>query len=502
MTAEAIPVKNTAVWSEEDLDTAKRCLPGAGEREWILFAHRQYRARHRLTQLLAFYRENPCHMARTHLLAACAITLGRFCGFSKSFDCIGEALMPILPEGGARTPLWQEYRVVCRAGRPREVREECWLAAHMADLMALRAAGLEQDFLVEAEAHPDDPTWQLLRQHVEVTLGTRRLEAAALSGMVAYETAIAQTMAQSVGRLFTAGWRLLGRYAQETVRALLTVKRESASVVIGYRRCAVELLRYAMTAWTASRIYRGGIRKRDRGRVAHADSWPLLSEVLGEHVDEIHPLIVRFYQNPGDFQGRATLQLHTLPAKFWTRIATLLTGQGLYEANLPEMEVRFRAFRRSDGSMHFLRELYCGDTLRVFDSDFVVRTVNGRPTLFEVFAEMQVAVEMEVVPLPEGGLCIRGRHITLRGFRLPALGLAVDFQTHVVRAEECDTLQIEGALRMQPRTAFGRFIAYRLLRRPETLGHICYTARLADLSRCLTKKHSPFEMANVDADTV
>ena len=47
------------------------------------FARRQLRARRRLTQLLAFYRANPCRMARTQLLAACAITLGRFCGHSR-----------------------------------------------------------------------------------------------------------------------------------------------------------------------------------------------------------------------------------------------------------------------------------------------------------------------------------------------------------------------------------------------------------------------------------
>ena len=38
-------------------------------------------------------------------------------------------------------------------------------------------------------------------------------------------------------------------------------------------------------------------------------------------------------------------------------------------------------------------------------------------------------------------------------------------------------LEIDGSLLMQPRTAWGRVLAYRLLRRPERLGNIHYTAR-------------------------
>ncbi|HLK60398.1 MAG TPA: hypothetical protein VKU00_27805 [Chthonomonadaceae bacterium] len=460
-----------------DMDAGQHCSSEAGEGEREAFARRQRNARRRITQLLVFYREHPCHMARTHLLAACAITLGRFCGYSEAFDRIGEALMPLTPEGALCTPLWEAYAADCKAGRPWEVREERWLAAHMADLRAIQAEGLEQAFAFEAEQHRNDPTWQLLRQHMEVTLGTRRLEAAALAGMVAYETAMAQSMTQSLGRLFTAGWRLLGRYAWETARAFLLPERTSQDAYIGYRRCAWELLYYAITAWTASRIYRRGVRQCDRGSKASEDGWPLLAEVLGDRVGEVHPLIERFYRNPGGFQVKAKLQLHTVPAKFWTRLATLLTGQGLYEADLPEMEARFRAFRRADGSMHFLRELYCGETLRVFDSDFVVRKLNGCPTLFEVFPDLQLAVEMEVLPLPEGGLCIRGRHITLRGVRLPSFGLTVEFHSHVEPYPEGERLEITGALRMQPRTAFGRFLAFRLLRRPETLGSIHYRAQ-------------------------
>ena len=54
----------------------------------------------------------------------------------------------------------------------------------------------------------------------------------------------------------------------------------------------------------------------------------------------------------------------------------------------------------------------------------------------------------------------------------------VEFQSRVVRADDgAEALQIDGSLLMQPRTAWGRVLAYRLLRRPERLGSIHYSAR-------------------------
>src|SRR5260221_10113712 len=74
---------------------AQSRVPGGTPEVWEQFSSRQWRARLRLTRLLAFYHEHPCTMPRTHLLAACAIVLGRFCGHSAAFDEIGEALMPV-----------------------------------------------------------------------------------------------------------------------------------------------------------------------------------------------------------------------------------------------------------------------------------------------------------------------------------------------------------------------------------------------------------------------
>jgi hypothetical protein len=172
------------------------------------------------------------------------------------------------------------------------------------------------------------------------------------------------------------------------------------------------------------------------------------------------------------------VDLHTLPARLWSRVITVLIGQGPYEESGSEVDAQFRVFRRSDGSMHFLRELYMGETLRVFDSDFVVKTVNGLPTLFEVFVDKHIEVEMSVTPLPEGGLSIRGKNFYYRGTRLPCPGLRVEFQSRVVKDDNSrDMLNIEGRLLMQPDTGWGRLLMCRLLRRPEVLGTIRYVAR-------------------------
>jgi hypothetical protein len=460
-----------------DRREARRYLSRAGPTEQEAFARRQLRARRRLTLLLAFYRAHPCRMSRTHLLAACAITLGRFCGYSRTFDAIGEALMPVDDAGRPRTEAWQEYAEACAAGRPWAVREEKWLTAYMRDLHEVCASGRDAEFSAEADGHPDDPSWRLLRRHMEVTVGARVIDSSALAGAVAYETAMARTMVRGVGRLLTAGWSLLAHYAAETLRALLAPGREPSRPLVSYRRCAAELLRHTATAWTASGIYRRGIRQRDRGCLASDEGWPLLARVLADRVQEVHPLIVRFYTNPASFDVKASLQLNTIPARFWSRLATLFVGQGLYESDLEEIDARFRVFRRADGSMHFVRELYCGGAFRVFDSDFVIRETALGPTLFEVFADLGVDVEMDVTPLPDGGLSIRGRRIYFRHLLVPSFGLRVEFLSRVVRsADGGDFLQIDGSLLMQPRTAWGRVLAYRLLRRPERLGSIHYTA--------------------------
>jgi hypothetical protein len=463
---------------ESDRREAARYLRGATSAERDAFAGRQLGARHRLARLLAFYRGHPCRMSRAQLLAACAITLGRFCGYSRSFDAIGEALMPVDCGGQPRTEAWRSYAEACASGLPWAVREERWLAAYMQDIREVCARGLDSEFDGESEAHPGDPIWRLMRRHMDATVGARVIDASALSGAVAFETAMSRTMARGVGRLATSGWPLLAYYAAQAVRALARPGREPVRPLVGYRRCALELCRYSATAWTASGVYRSGIRQRDRGRQDSGEGWPLLARVLGDRVHEVHPLIVAFYTNPAPFDVKASLRLNTTLTRFGSRLATILLGQGLYESDLSEIDARFRVFRRADGSMPFVRELYCRGSLRVFDSDFVVRETLRGPALFEVFPDLGVEVEMELTPLPGGGLSIRGRRISVRRMPVPTCGHVIEFRSEVLRDEGgAEALKIDGRLLMQPRTAWGRVVAYRLLRRPEQLGSIHYTAR-------------------------
>jgi hypothetical protein len=468
--------------ADSDLREARRYLPTGSAEEQAAFAERQLRARSRATLLLDFYRRYPCHLADLHLLAACAVALGRFRGFSPEFDEMGEEFMLAGPDGRPRTSAWQKYVEACEAARPWQVRDELWIGAHMEDMERVRRSGLEERFRRQAAAHADDPTWQAINQHVEATLGTRLMDRIALDGTVAYETAFAHSLSATFFRLCTVSWRLVRLYWWEGFRAVVVPSGKAHQGIASYRRLALKAARYSFTAWNAARVYRHGMRERDRGRRTSEDGWPLLADVLGPRISEVHPLIVRFYRNPAQFQVRVLVDLHTLPAKLWSRVVTLLIGQGPYEQSGSEVDAQFRVFKRRDGSMHFLRELYMGETLRVFDSDFVVRTVNGAPTLFEVFVDKHIEVEMSVTPLPEGGLSIRGKNIYYRGARLPCPGLRVEFQSHVQEernreGDSGDVLHIVGRLLMQPDTGSGRLLMCQILRRPEVLGTIRYVAR-------------------------
>jgi len=463
--------------SESDLREARRYLPDSSLEEQVDFAKRQLRARSRTTLLLNFYKRYPCHLADLHLLASCAVTLGRFRGFSQEFDEMGEEFMLAGTDGEPRTTAWRKYLEACAAGRPWQVRDELWIAAHMEDVRRVRESGLEERFRKQALEHSEDPTWRAIYQHVEATLGTRLMDRGALEGAIAYETAFGHSLAQTFFRLCTVSWHMVPLYWWEGFRALLTDSIGPRHGVASYRRIALSAARYCFTAWRAARVYRRGLRERDRGCRTIEDGWPLLADVLGPRVDEVHPLIVQFYQNPARFSVKVKVDLHTLPAQLWSRVVTLLIGQGPYEDSDSEVDAQFRVFRRRDGSMHFLRELYMRDSLRVFDSDFVVRTVNGTPTLFEVFVDNHIDIEMSLTPLEGGGLSIRGKNFYYRGTRIPCPGLRVEFQSHVFHEGDSETVEIEGRLLMQPDTALGRLLMCQLLRRPELLGTIRYVAR-------------------------
>ncbi|XXF79995.1 DUF4166 domain-containing protein [Myxococcaceae bacterium GXIMD 01537] len=393
----------------------------------VASAHRMLRCRARLTGLAAFYRAHPCRMARVHLLAASAVMLGRFWGVSAPFARLGEAVMPMDGAGRPRTRAWEAYVRACEDGLPVEVRDERWIDAHMLDVAGARASGLEAAFLDEARRHGDEPLWRLLVQHLELTLGARLFDQPALAGAVPGEAAMARGMALAVGRLVRAGWCLLRHYALATVRGLLMSSRPRSDGLLDDRRVALLLLGSFVTAWTAASVYRRGVRALHWGRqVGPNDGWPLLAAALGPAVSRVDPRVVRFYANPGAWTVRASVDLRTWGARMlaWTSIRLL--GQGVRECSTHLFPARFRTFRRADGSMHFVRELYCDGVLRVFDSDFVVR--DG--TLYEVFVEQGVEVELEARVLDGGGVSLRARRVWWRGLPVPTCGVGIEFRVY------------------------------------------------------------------------
>ena len=462
---------------EADLRDTGRFLLGASDQAKVDFAQRQLDARRRTTQLLRFYRRFPCRMSRVHLLASCAVTLGRLCGYSQEFGEMGELFMPVTQEGLPQTREWQAYVEACSLGRPLPVREELWIAAHMNDMQRVQLAGLDRLFYEKATEHSRDPMWSMARRHMEVTLGSRLMDHAALSGEVSFETAIAHSFALGLKRLFSQGWDLLRYFAKETARAILAPAREPKRDLIGYRRSAYALLTNTVLAWTAYRTYQRGIKAQERGSERSDARWPLLEKALGPRISQVHPLIVSFYSNPAHFRAHVSVHFTTMPARLVSLLATLMLGQGLYEAHMENIETRFRAFSRADGSLHFVRELYCGGALRAFDSDFVIRDLDGAPRLFEIFTDLKLSVAMEMQPTADGGLVIRGGDIFYRTMRLPSLGFNVEFQSAVEGSEAQPELKIQGKLLLQPRSAWARFMVRRLFRRPEELGGINYWVR-------------------------
>ncbi len=471
MTATA---REKLILAAPNLQEAKKYLPKANEDEQRLFAERQFRARERFAELKKFYGENHCRMTRLHLLASAAVTLGRFAGFSKTFDAMGEFFMPLDRTGEPRTAEWREYAKACEQKLPVEVREELWLAAHFKDLQNVRETGLYAKFENESAQNGRDPVWQLLQQHMDVSLGVRMLDNSAISGLLPYETAIAESLVLTVKKLVTAASRLVFLYSKESASAILNFREKTPPDLYSYRRTALEMTRYFLLSLSVSKIFRRGVRERERGRRAETENWSLLETVLGEQALEIHPLIRDFYANPSRFDVTATLKLETLPARLWSRALTLLFGQGLFETNLSEIPARFRIFQRADGSMHFIRELFCEGKYRVFDSDFVVRNEK----LYEVFTDLNASVEMHVKPIEDRGLSIEGKRILFYGRQMPSIGLTIEFQSRV----HDETLKIDGRLTMQPKTKFGRFFAHKILRRPQDLGSIHYTARRKKLN--------------------
>lgn len=409
-------------------------------------------------------------MARVHVLASCAVMLGRLCGFSATFDDMADLFLPFAGDK-ARTDAWAGYVNACELGRPVEVRDELWLIAHMNDMAEVRSSGLYDRFTKEAAQHSRDTLWRLVKRHMDVTLGARMLDEVAISGVIAAETAIAHSFSLGLGRLFHDGWDLIHHFAWETAKGLFT-RSKSRSGIASYREASLQMLRCLTNVWSASAVYRRGMRARDRGSEVPNSRWNLLPLLLGDEVARVHPLIVEFYDNPSRFQARGRVELPTLPGRIWSRAATRLLGQGAFEQSAGDIDVRFRAFRRVDGSMHFVRELFVGDTMRVFDSDFVIRDSAQGKVLAEVFSDLKVEALMTVSAEADGSISIRGKEFRFRGGLLPTMPWQVQFKSRVVDGQ----IEIRGDLLLEPQSALGRAFFFGLLRRPKLLGSIHYTA--------------------------
>lgn len=411
----------------EELDEARTALPHASPRGPRDFALRHRACRLSLSLLADFYRSHPCRMARVHVLAASAVTLGRFWGVSEPFARLGAAVMPVDERGLPRTLEWASYARACEEHLPFEVRDERWIEAHMRDVARARDVGHEAAFLEEARAHGHEPLWRLLVQHVEMTLGARLFDQPALAGAVPGETAIAHGLALSLSRMVSASWSLLRHYAFSTLRALCLPRWRHAPGLVDERRTAWLLLASFFTAWTAATVYRRGVKAVHRGQRARpSDVWPLLAAVLGPDLGRVDPRVIRFYANPGAWSARASVTFSSCTARLFAWVATRLSGQGLSEHGARAFPGRFLTFRRADGSMHFVRELYCDGVLRRFDSDFVLR--DGR--LHEVFVEHGLDLELDVSVLEDGGIRLRGQTLRWRGLVLPPFGRGVEFRIH------------------------------------------------------------------------
>ncbi|MCO4745461.1 MAG: hypothetical protein KC912_11785 [Proteobacteria bacterium] len=441
------------------------------------FVARQRRARERAAQLASFYRRYPSRTGPLHEVAAASIALARFAGRSEAYHAIGEGLMPTNAAGEPRTPSWAAYIASHVEQHPDDVREEWWLVAHLEDMEAVRAAGWVDVFADEREQHTHDPVWALLEDHIAVTLGTRVHDREALSGQLAVETAIATSLNGVVTRQARTAVRLLRTYAAASARALLF----GGPVVEGGRpsdrALVLQLVRSTLRLGLVGRTWRLGVRRRARGAERQGQAWsliPHLREVLGEETAKLHPTVVRLFERMDTFEMSARVHLESkLGLPVLARFATVLLGQGMYESHLEDVPARFRLFKRDDGSIHFVREFWCEDAVRVFDSDFVVRKVDGHAELVEVFQDLRVGARMRTEVLADGGLSMTVIGLWVRGlYRRPG-PFVVCFTT---RPTDDGQLHVLGEMRLQPANAIQRFWYTRVLRLPDRPGFIEYTA--------------------------
>ncbi|TVQ94932.1 MAG: hypothetical protein EA397_00315 [Deltaproteobacteria bacterium] len=457
-----------------EIAEARRVLgPGAPFESYLL---RQRRARERVALKRAFYLRYPCRMATLHRLASTAIAIARFAALSECYDEIGEGLMPVTREGRPKGPHWESYTRAFEQALPADVREERWLIAQFHDMEQVKAEGWVERFYEEQEAHPNDPTWALLRHHMDVSLGTRLQDGEALAGQVALETAITSSLRELVGRRLWQTLRLVAGYSAASARAMILGGPRVQPHLPSDRGLVWQLVVSTAQAARITRVVRAGIRHSNRGIERLDQAWsllPSLERALGSQVHDLHPSIAQLFSAMHTFRMVVSVHLTNRLTGWLAWGATLLVGQGMYEQHLDSVPARFRLFKRPDDSLNFVREFWCDEAVRVFDSDFVVREVDGHPTLLEVFRELGVAAQMRTEVLEDGGLSMTIVRLFVRGFPVGIGSFFVRFETRP--AGERDIV-VTGVLELRPKGTLGRGFWHSLLRLPQHLGAIRYEA--------------------------
>ncbi|HHO49310.1 MAG TPA: hypothetical protein ENK18_00165 [Deltaproteobacteria bacterium] len=440
------------------------------------FTLRQRASRVRVARINAFYLRYPCRMGALHRLAVAGIAVSRSAGLSEAYHQIGELLCPVDLDGQPRTEGWRAFVHAFEQGCPGDLREERWLQAHFTDMEQVKAAGWLERFALEEEAHRGDPAWRMLGEHMEVTLGTRLEDGQALAGALALETAIAASLARVARRQLVTGLGLVRTYVRDAIRATLAGGPWVPPHAPSDRALVCCLVRATASAVRIRRVWRLGLARRQRGAEGPGAAWslsPSLERVLGPRLEQMDPTVHALFSSMDRFTMTASVHLHHRLTTWMAWLATLLVGQGMYEESLEQVPARFRLFRRDDGSLHFVREFWCDEAVRVFDSDFVVRWIDGQPTLLEVFQQLGIAAQMRTEVLDDGGVSMTIVRLFIRGVPVGVGPARVCFET---RPHAPGQLQVVGVLELAPRTASVRWVLRRLLRLPERLGEIRYLA--------------------------
>ncbi|MEZ4241483.1 MAG: hypothetical protein R3F59_36105 [Myxococcota bacterium] len=440
------------------------------------FVARQRAARLRVALLSAFYTRYPCRMGALHQLAGAGIAVARFAGRSPAYDAIGDGVMPVDRDGRPRTAAWQAYVAAFDEGCPADLLEERWLAAHLADMEQVKGEGWVEAFAAEHDAHRHDPSWDDLAEHMAVTLGTRVQDAEALSGRVALETAMATSLAAVVRRQLGTGLGLVRTFAWAAARGVVHGGPHVGPGLPSDRRLVWGLVRQTAALLRITRVFRLGVRRRARGAAPPPGSaWslaPALAAVTGDDHHRIEPRVADFFDRMDAWRTTASVHLYHRAGRWAAALGTLLVGQGMDEEDLVEVDARFRLFRRDDGSLHFVREFWCADAVRVFDSDFVVRDVDGQPTILEVFQDLGVAARMRTTVEADGGVTMAVVGLFVRGVPLGVGPVRVCFTTR----PEPERLVVQGTLDLAPARPWSRWFWHRLLGLPARVGEIRYYA--------------------------